>query len=385
MKIREFSILWLGSFGFWACLTGLALILPLYMQHAGYTAGNIGFITGIAALGGLLSRPFIGWSVDRFGTRYFLLLGVGMWMITSPLVAITSEANLLILLRLIQGVGAAMFTAAALGYVGFVTPHKQRGRIISWWDTSGSAANLFVPVLLAAIIGVSGFITALWTAALAGGIGFVLLGFLPQVVPAEKKSAEQAKIRLFVRSAVVPGFFAIVAGIGAGGFIVLAPLIAETLGLKNVGIFILLFSLGTVIVRPIAAPLSDSKGRAAVVLPGFIFISIGLAILGINQSLWTAYVSPLIFGIGLGSVVPGLMAMSIDGSKPEERGKAGNTFYSFWELGIFLGAYFQGILLDSAGLASFMLPAGICAVSSLVFWFRYRNSMANIVLNDLGD
>jgi MFS family permease len=367
MKPRDFTILWLATLGFWSAVAAQATIFPLLMDAAGFNAGWIGLITGSAALGGLIGRPVMGWAVDRWGTRPFLVLGGAIWFITGPLVAQVSDPILLLVLRMIAGFGGAMFTAAALGYVGFVTPFERRGRVISWWDTSGSAANLIAPIGSAALILVGGFLPALWAAGGAGLFALVLGALLPHVVPGQASETGKIPFRMFSRSAIVPGLFTLATGVAAGGVIVIGPLVAERLGLRNVGVFIAMFSVGTLAVRPFSAPLSDRRGRAWVILPGFLFMAVALFMLGAFNGPWLGYTSPFLFGFGMGAVVPGLMALSIDGSPKEERGTAGNTFYAFWELGIFLGAYAQGLLLDRAGLAGYLVTAGVIAVTVMLF------------------
>jgi MFS family permease len=372
MKIKDFVILWFGTLGFWFSVASLATLFPLFMDRAGYEAGWIGFVTGSAALGGLIVRPVVGWAIDRWGTRGFLLAGGGIWLFTSPLVPLLNTPELLLGMRLIQGVGGAMFTAAALGYVGFVTPFEVRGRIISLWDTSGSAANLVAPVLVAGIVMLNGFQLAFWVSGLAGLFAMLFALFLPHVVPGKKAEGAIVPFRFIALSAVKPGLFAIFAGLGTAGFIVLGPLVADILGLPNAGIFVMLFSIGSLAVRPLSAPLSDRLGRNRVILPGLFLLAIALGLIGLIQETWVGYVAPFLFGFGLGSVVPGLMALCVDGSKIEERGSAGNTFYAFWEIGIFLGAYLQGLLLERFGLESYLLTAGITLLTAVIFWLYAR-------------
>lgn len=372
MRNKHFFILWMSSFAFWTSVAAHSTIYPIYMEQAGFDAAWIGFVTGSAALGGLLSRPFVGWAVDRWGTRPFLLIGAAFWFLASPLTAVTTNSMLLLLLRIVPGIGGGLFTAAALGYVGYVTPFERRGRAISWWDTSSSSGNLLTPVAIVVLIAVIGFSGAFWAAGLMALFGLILALFLPQVIPGEHHPHSPIRFRMFSRSALLPGIFTIIAGFSAGGIIVLGPLIGGQLGLQNVGLFVMLFSIGTLLVRPLAAPLSDSRGRAWVILPGFLLMTAALALLGAAPGAWSGYVSPLLFGLGLGSAAPGLMAMCVDGSDLNERGRAGNTYFVFWEIGIFAGAYLQGAVLDATGLPGFLLPAGMCLIATGAFWYWFR-------------
>jgi MFS family permease len=365
MQPRHFVILWIITFGFWSAVAFQSTIYPLFMSAAGFMEGQIGFISGAAALGGLLGRPLLGWAVDRYGTRIFLIAGACFWVVTGPLAYWTVSPGYLLLYRLLQGFGGAMITAAALGYVNYTTPPARRGAVISWWDTSGSASNLVGPVSAAALVTVMGFLPAFIAATTMGVLSLIFAFFLPDARPA---SPSTSGFKMFVRASLLPGLFGLVVGYALGGVIVLSPLVAGMMGLGNVGLFMLAFSLGTLAIRPFTASLSDRRGRAWVIVPGLVLLALATLLMGLFSSPVTALVAPFIFGLGGGSALPGLMAWSVDNAVEAERGSAGNTFYALWEVGVFVGASIQGQLLQRMGLDSYFVLTGLIGLSLVGFF-----------------
>jgi MFS family permease len=376
MQPRHFVILWIITFGFWSAVAFQTTIYPLFMSAAGFMEGQIGFISGAAALGGLLGRPLLGWAVDRYGTRIFLIAGACFWVVTGPLAYWTVSPGYLLLYRLLQGFGGAMITAAALGYVNYTTPPARRGAVISWWDTSGSASNLVGPVAAAALVTGVGFFPAFIGATLMGVLSLVFALLLPDARPATPSTG---KFQMFVRSALMPGLFGLVVGYALGGVIVLSPLVAGMMGLGNVGLFMLAFSLGTLAIRPFTASLSDRRGRVWVIAPGILLLTLSALLMGMFSSPLIALLAPFIFGLGGGSALPGLMAWSVDNAVEAERGSAGNTFYALWEVGVFVGASIQGVLLQRMGLDSYFVLAGLLGLALLglfaIFTGRRRRKM----------
>jgi MFS family permease len=376
MNRKHFGLLWGATYAFWASIATLSTLLPLYLNAASFDEGQIGFITGSAALGALAGRLLLGWAVDRWGTRPLLLAGAALLMVTAPPLAWTLDPWLLLGLRLLQGFAGAMFTSAALGFLSFTAPQAQRGALMSWWDTSGSAANLTAPVGAAATLAAWGSGPGFITAGVAGLICLLVALSLPNRLPAAPPAAGPSGRRILARSALLPAAYAGVAGYAAGALIVLSPLIGQQIGLKNVGIYLVVFSLATLVVRPLTASLSDRKGRAWVILPGMALQALGLAWVGLARQPGPALLAPFLFGMGLGSTIPGLMAWAVDEAAEDERGLAGNTFYALWEVGIFIGSTLQGALLEAGGLESFYLTAAVVAVFSAAYLVQIRRRAA---------
>lgn len=384
MQLKRFLLLWAATFGFWGTVASAVTIFPLYLVHVGIPDKLIGLIAGSAALGGLAGRPLLGRAVDRFGTRPFLLWGAAFWFVTVPLAAWTTSPWVLLAFRMLQGLGGAMFTAAALGFVNYTTPAEQRGAIISWWDTSGSAANLLFPTASALIAGVVGFLPAF---AVSGGLGMMAFLFalaMPQAKPSQDARGESHhRSPIFIKTSIPAGFVGAIVGYAVGGLIVLAPLVAVLVGISNAGYMMLAFSVGTLLVRPVMAPLSDRKGRSWVIIPGLIFMGMSVIIIALFGSPLLALAAMLIFGMGTGSAMPGMMAWSVDSAVESERGSAGNTFYAFWEAGIFSGSALQGVLLETFGLLGFLSIAVMLAAAIIGYLAFQRRTTTQVVESPL--
>lgn len=372
MSRKHFLLLWSASLGVLMSLSANSILYPLWMEANDFSIARIGLISGIGALGALFGRLSLGWAIDRFGTRPFLLLGVSLWLVTTPLTAWTQNPLSLITFRLLQGLGGAFFTAGALSFINYRTDEAQRGAVVSWWDTAGSIANLLAPVSAAWLVQSVSFNAAFAASGAAAGLALLVGLFLPQSYPRQEANTPQATFKLFTPSAVLPGLYAAVLGYAAGALLVLSPVIAGAVGLDNAGLYLLAFSIGTLVVRPLTAPLSDRKGRSWVILPGIFFMALSMLLLGSVRSPGLALLPPLVFGIGISSALPGLMAWNGDRATASTQGLAASTLYALWESGIFVGALLQGQLIDQFGLPSFTAIGLVLVATCLVYLVMIR-------------
>ncbi len=89
-----------------------------------------------------------GTLADKFGRKRFLLLGMVIFIIGSIWCGVSTSPNLLIVGRLIQGVGGGMLTPATLSLItNIFTEKKERARAIGIWAGMSGVGVGFGPVL----------------------------------------------------------------------------------------------------------------------------------------------------------------------------------------------------------------------------------------------
>ena len=108
---------------------------PLQWVVTGYTLTLAAFLL----LGGSLA--------DRFGRRRLFQIGVVWFVIASALASIAPNAPVLIVIRMAQGVGAALLTPGSLAIIQSSFTPADRGRAIGAWSGLGGVANAAGPLL----------------------------------------------------------------------------------------------------------------------------------------------------------------------------------------------------------------------------------------------
>ena len=102
----------------------------------------------------LASLILLGGSLgDRYGRRRIFVLGVGLFTAASLLCAIAPSAELLIVARLLQGVGGALLTPGSLAMIEASFRPGDRARAIGAWSGLGGVAAALGPLLGGYLIG----------------------------------------------------------------------------------------------------------------------------------------------------------------------------------------------------------------------------------------
>ncbi|MGB1795946.1 MAG: MFS transporter, partial [Acidimicrobiales bacterium] len=72
---------------------------------------------------------------DRFGRRRVFMIGLAVFALSSILVGAAPNFSVVILARVIQGVGGALLTPASLGLLLAVTPESARMTTVAKWGS----------------------------------------------------------------------------------------------------------------------------------------------------------------------------------------------------------------------------------------------------------
>jgi EmrB/QacA subfamily drug resistance transporter len=114
-------------------VSGLNVALPAISKDFNADAVSLNWIVAAYALGiAIFSVPF-GRIADIFGIKKLFTIGIGVIILASILVILANSAPFLIIIRLLQGLGAAMITSTSMAMVSRAFPGKQRGRALGYY------------------------------------------------------------------------------------------------------------------------------------------------------------------------------------------------------------------------------------------------------------
>jgi EmrB/QacA subfamily drug resistance transporter len=116
-----------------AAVSSLNIAIPTIQESLGATQTELQWIVDAYALvfaGLLLPAGALG---DRYGRKWMLLVGLGIYGIAAINAAMSDSASHLIVMRAIMGIGAALIMPATLSLLTSVFPPHERGRAIAVW------------------------------------------------------------------------------------------------------------------------------------------------------------------------------------------------------------------------------------------------------------
>jgi len=121
--------------------------LPLLSDTFKVDIPTIGWVAIAYQLTSTSTLGTFGRMTDVFGRRFIYIAGFAVFVFGSALCGLANSALMLILFRIVQGVGSAMLVANSMALVTTVFPSQQRGMAIGFLETSVSAAFTIAPTL----------------------------------------------------------------------------------------------------------------------------------------------------------------------------------------------------------------------------------------------
>lgn len=144
---------------------------------------------------------FFGQVVDRIGPRKSVLIMLGIWLVTLPLVSFASTPMQLFPIGALAGIGLAAVWISSRTYLIALAPVEKSGEFFGLYSLSGKSAgvvgilawNLTVALVKPQFGEVIGLKSAVWVMWLFVVIGLVLVLGLPDVRPTRANVLDRSK------------------------------------------------------------------------------------------------------------------------------------------------------------------------------------------------
>lgn len=365
----KFAAISIANFCFFMSVNMTSALLPLYLSERNVSESLNGFIFGVAAIGALGARLFSGRAVDQRGTKAFLLIGSILWVITSPLIPLSSSHFfVMIVIRILQGIGLAFFMNASFGFIMYTTTKENRAKATSWFGIANNLAAALGPLLATFLLTQTSFFSSFFLGSLIAFTATVICLLLPQTKISKDEVVPKESF-IFAIKAIFPGFLGSSLALSLGSFMIIAPLRAQELEFEQAGILLTLYAVSMIFVKLSLAPLSDKKGRAWAIIPGLGFTILSFIILSLSHDPFIVLIGPICLGIGAGLGIPGSIAWSVDRSAETEHANAVSTFYTVYEVGLFLGSSVIGLVVQTAGWQGMLLISFITSTCLVCYLY----------------
>jgi predicted MFS family arabinose efflux permease len=289
---------------------------------------------------------------------------------------LTDDYLLLLLIRVVHGIGLAICFTAVFTFVVDLIPVNRLNEGIGIFGTSGLIGLAIGPMIAEVIIDTYGFTT--FFLATSGLAAFALLLQIPvkdhhHLQPSSTIKSPSFFALLKTRKQLVVGGLALLFGFGlaaTGNFI--APF-AEQRALSFISIYFLAYSCAAVSIRFVAGRLADRIGENQIIPWGLGLAAGGLLMVPLVHGNLFLLVVGFLFGIGHGLLFPALNAMAVRGEAYAVRGKVTGIFTGGIDSGAFLGAMILGTIGQFAGFTALFISAGFVVLSGL-YLFRFRSN-----------
>lgn len=331
--------------------------------------------------------------VDRIGSRTVGLAGLAVFAAGALIGAVAGNLEVLILSRLVQGVGAGLVSPASLAGAVSGFPPERRGAALGIWGASSGVANLIGPVVGGLLTVAIDWRACWWFLVPASAAAALALW---QLVPREVHADESPETsglrqRVVAAAALVAALtFAVMIGAFYLGQQYLQ--ISANYSALGAAAALTLIALVVVVAAPVSGRLTDSRGEGQTAALGFLLVALALGVLAIpGVPLDGLGALPLLvpFGLGLGLLFVPASRAALNAVPQAKHGRVSSLLSVSRLLGAGLGAVLGGVALSGGVTDDHMriaLGAGaaLCLVVGLpaAVELSHRSSEARIEVAD---
>lgn len=165
-------------------MTMFGVALPDIRDSFGIEADTAAWLVSAYSLPFVVFMPFYGRLGDGLGKRRLFTIGILIFFIGTLFCLTANNMILLILGRMLQGMGTGGVNPLCLAVITDLFPPKERGRALASWSSTGPATGMIGPVLGGLLLDSFGWQSMFWMGILASlaALWFVR-GYVPRLQP----------------------------------------------------------------------------------------------------------------------------------------------------------------------------------------------------------
>ncbi len=366
---KDFTLIVFANFFVFLCFQMTLPTIPLYINQLGGNDQLIGIVVGVFTFSALLIRPYAGQALESRGRRFVFLTGLSIFTLATGMFGFVASMFFIFALRIIQGVGWGLSTTASGTIATDLIPANRRGEGMGYFGLAGNLALAFGPTLGLALAGFISFEKLFLICGILSVVAFLL------ATPIRYKKVEQKAVAIkkwdfYEKTALPPSLLMFFITVPFGGIASFLPIYSAQKGIGGLEWYFLLYAVALMLTRLYAGKLYDLKGHQAVFFPGTILIIGSMLLLAWLPNSLVMYIAAILFGLGFGTVQPALQAWAVRDATDRRKGMANATFFSFFDLGVGIGAICFGQIAYYFNYSAIYLVAAF-SIFGAIFLYLY--------------
>lgn len=383
---RYYILIWCSALCLMMIQNLMGSGIPLFLQERGFSTAFSGLLGIPFALFGIPARTAGGYLMDRFSRRSVMIAGTLIMGVSSILFQLFPLAALMLLFRGFHGVGFSMGQAVfSTASVDVTPPAKSRlGVGIFWISTALSIAGA---AALLQVLTQRGTCDSIFFCALAFGLVGAVLALLcnyekkyPIRRETDSDAASQPKglNKFWEPAAARPAaieFFTLM-GISCCNIFVFS--FATNQGYANPSEFLLIGAVSMAVCNLASSGLIKRFGIRNLFAFTMALGGILIALIALVPSQFTYFLGGVGFGIAEGFSFPLLTILAVDDVPPNHRGTANSTMLMAGDIGVGVGTFLWGVLIEYSGYFTAFALSGLVLIWSgilcILFYLRKRQN-----------
>lgn len=357
--------------------------MAIYAKFLSNSGVYSGLITASFYIGSVGMRLVNGILVQKYGAHRLMLISAGLCVTACFAHNFASAIMLLLILRVLHGVGYSVFTTASGTAASYMVPQNRLGEGMGYFTIGNVLAMALGPSIALTIISDNTITQFHYLFCIATIICVAALILLCFIKPDRKNilhnkelkhkitNSELPKTFLgFEKGVVLPVIISFMMTFSYSPVIVYLSVYGLKKGWANVGIAFTMYAFGLLFSRLFTGRMSDRFGPDCVMIPAYICGAVSLGIIALCSSIWQLYLAMIILGLCVGAYNPQINVFCISRCTEARRGTATAAFNGASDLGLAVGSAITGIYIEFFGYTfTYMNGACICLFTLLIYIF----------------
>ena len=390
---KNFFILFFIQMMVFSSLSLTGSIFPYWLSNRfNISTYEVGVFLGLAGVSTILSRPFMGYIVDRFGRKNVLIISLLLFALTNYLYIQVTNIYAVLAIRLFQGIPFTLTTTTISTIATDLIPEDRRGEGLSYFSISSTVSLGIGPSIGFALLEVSWmrpFIISIGTCFLSLIVSFLIR------LPKQLKSNES----IYSIKTILDKKILIISIVGAISFMAMPSIFSFiafyaselNIYISNIGSIFLFYAIGLLLMRLFGARIIEKRSPAFSGGLSIILLTIGLLIISLSRSITYLLLGSLIVGSGSGIILPTLLTMALD-IEPDKKGLCNALVFGGLDLANSAGLLLFGTIVGKTGNYSFtyLMFSMFEVIALLIFIFitipHYKRTKSELnILNGFAE
>lgn len=352
---------------------GVSSITPAFpkiVQELGISPQAVGSLIVVFTLPGVLLTPVLGVLADRIGRKKVLVPALMVFAVAGGACALARDFNVLLLLRFLQGVGAAGLGSINVTIIGDLYSGRERTAAMGCNSSVLSIGTASYPAIGGALATVGWYYPfALPLAAIPVGLAVLFSLHNPEPKEPQRFKEYLTDARKIVATRQVAGLFAvsvITFIILYGSYLTFFPLLIEdsfSVSPFIIGLVMSVSSIATGLTSSQLGRIARLSSERGLIGVACVLYAVALVSIPLVPSLWLFLIPTIILGVAMGISLPSLMALLADLAPMRQRGVVMSLNGMVLRGGQTLGPLIMGAVIVIWGTSGvFFVGAGFAIV-----------------------
>lgn len=363
-------------------IMGVASITPAFpkiVKELNISAKDVGLLITVFSFPGILLTPLSGVIADRWGRKKIIVPSLMLFGIAGGLCFFIHDFKLLLILRLIQGLGAAPLGSLTVTIIGDFYSRKELIAAMGYNSSVRSIGSAGYPAIGGALA-MMGWHYPFILTVMAIPIGFLVLFNLKTPEP-ENEAHIREHLNIVwkkLKNRQVAGLLVIGVIIFImlfGSYMTCFPLLlGNSFGLSSlvIGLIMAGISLIAAVTSSQLSKIVKLFSKNTILKISFILYALALSIIPLISQPWLFFIPAIIFGIAHGMNIPVIQTLFTEAAPLKYRATFMSVSGMSFRVGQTLGPFLMGLVMGVWGIGGAFYAGAALSIAMFIIIFMVK-------------